>query len=187
MKVNVPTIVRKIAYIVFGVIGVGQGAAYSAYNAIDKSTPDGLLAFSAAYSSIVAAPFVVAVLNIDKGDPALKVPGAPDFDSDVDEHETADDVDAEDGDEPEESPTDDADKVDAAEEEDDVDAEEEEDEEGETNIEVSKLSVKKVLKAVKNGEIDAEEALEDEKADRNRETLVKPLTDMVNTDSEDES
>lgn len=73
MNVTIPSKIRTIAYVVFASLGVAQGAIYAAYNAVHADPPAALVAASAAFASIVAAPFIVAVLNINKDDPALRV------------------------------------------------------------------------------------------------------------------
>lgn len=66
MNVTIPSAVRKWLYIIFGFLGAVQTAAYSAYAAIHLSPPTQLVAGSAAFASLSAAPFLVAILNIQK-------------------------------------------------------------------------------------------------------------------------
>lgn len=77
MNLTIPSKVRLITYIVLGVLGVAQGALYAGYTAAHFADPHitvpiWLLAASAAYGSVVGAPFTIAALNIKKDDPNLK-------------------------------------------------------------------------------------------------------------------
>lgn len=101
MNTNIllPPRARQWCYMIFALLGLAQGSAYVALSSLDRPFPDYLKAASAVYGFLATAPFVVALLNLNKNDVSVQLPVA------VDEVEVAEDLEP-DIDEPDEDDAD---------------------------------------------------------------------------------
>ncbi|HEY9292567.1 MAG TPA: hypothetical protein VIP98_14895 [Microlunatus sp.] len=82
-----PPRARQLCYMIFALLGLAQGSAYVALSSLGRPFPDYLKAASAVYGFLATAPFVVALLNLNKDEVSFSFPAA------VDEPDLADDLD----------------------------------------------------------------------------------------------
>ena len=71
MDLVLPAKARKAIYISLALVGLAAGAIPVGYQAVGANVPHWYLAGAAVFSFVVAAPFTLAVLNTNSGDPYL--------------------------------------------------------------------------------------------------------------------